>query len=272
MGVEGRPPDINESRADFTPVGEGVRFGRYGIRNVGEAVIDAIITERDKGGPYRDLFDFCKRVAGLNRIAVESPLTAGAFDNLGDRSSLLASVESALRWGTEQREQAAGGQLGLFGDMEITPPEITPQEPYSRLELLAMEKDSLGIYISDHPMNSYPGLASAATCTVAGAEKWFRQQPPESLYRGRARLALAGVLQRVTKRSTRRGTMMARFDLADESGSREVVAFSRAYEAMADSLVDELPVVLIAEASLDDGELDRKSTRLNSSHVAISYA
>src|SRR5690606_38070900 len=158
MNVDVLPPDINESRADFTPVGNVVRFGLYGIRNVGEQVIDDIIAERDQGGAYRDLFDFARRVPGLNRRAVEHLVTAGAFDSLGDRSSELATVEVALKWGAEQREQAAGGQMSLFGDMEVAQPEPVVQEPLSRLELLAREKDSLGLYISDHPMNSYPGL------------------------------------------------------------------------------------------------------------------
>ncbi len=262
MNVDVLPPDINESRADFTPVGDVVRFGLYGIRNVGEAVIDDIIRERAKGGPFRDLFDFAKRVPGLNRRGLEYLVKAGAFDNLGDRSSQLASVEMALKWGTEQREQAAGGQMGLFGDMEVAPPPVVQQEPHSRLELLTMEKDSLGLYISDHPMNSYPGLAGAASCSVAAAERWFLKLDPGDLKRGRARISLTGILQRVNKRLTRRGTMMANFEIADESGSREVVAFSRAYEAMADQLQDELPVVLVAEASLEDGEFRLVAERL----------
>src|SRR5690606_515930 len=110
--------------------------------------------------------------------------------------------EVALKWGNEQREQAAGGQMGLFGDMEVAPPEVVMQEPHSRLELLAMEKDSLGLYISDHPMSSYPGLANAASCNVAAVERWFRKIPATELKRGRARVALAGILQRVSKRLT----------------------------------------------------------------------
>lgn len=264
MGVDVLPPDINESGADFTPVGSVVRFGLYGIRNVGENVIDEIIRERSRGGRYRDIFDFCRRVDGLNRRAVEYLVKAGAFDSVGDgdRSTLLHNVENAVKWGAAQREQENAGQMSLFGDMELTPPAIEAAAPHSRLELLAMEKDSLGLYISDHPMNSYPGLAEAASSSVAGAEAWFAQQDPSTLYRGRARLALAGILQRVTRRQTRKGTMMARFDIADESGSREVVAFSRAYEEMSDLLADELPVVLIAEASLDEGEFRLVADRI----------
>ncbi|HLR46239.1 MAG TPA: DNA polymerase III subunit alpha, partial [Deinococcales bacterium] len=262
MNVDVLPPDINESRADFTPVGDVVRFGLYGIRNVGENIIDAIVRAREKEGPFRDLFDFAKRVAGLNRRTLEYLVKAGAFDGLGDRSTLLANVETALRWGQDQQAQAKGGQLGLFGELEITPPEVEAEEPLSQLELLAMEKDALGLYISDHPMNSYPGLAEAASSTISGAERWFRRQDPKDLYRGRARIALSGLLQRVSKRLTRRGTMMASFELADDTGSREIVAFSRAYEAMADTLINELPVVLVAEASLDDGEFRLIAERL----------
>jgi DNA polymerase-3 subunit alpha len=263
LGIEVLPPDINESRADFTPVGDVVRFGLYGIKNVGELAVDAIIREREKDGPFQDLYDFCKRVdsSALNRRALEHLVKAGAFDGLGDRSTLLANVENAQGWGNAHREQAQQGQMSLFGDEELTPPPLAASERLSELELLRMEKESLGMYISSHPMSSYPGLAETASCSVAQLDGWFRQQEAPA-GRGRIRVVLSGLLQRVSKRPTRRGTMMARFEIADESGAREVVAFARAYEAMADLLREDLPVVLIAEASEDDGGVRLVADRL----------
>ncbi|MEJ2357788.1 MAG: DNA polymerase III subunit alpha [Deinococcales bacterium] len=254
MGIEVLPPDINESNADFTPVGELVRFGLYGIKNVGDTAVDHILAERRQGGAYGDLFDFCRRVdtALVNKRAVEHLVKAGAFDQLGERHVLLRNLETALKWGAAQREQAAQGQASLFGAEEIKPPTLDEGEPLGELELLRFEKEALGLYISAHPMNSYPGLAEAATCEVDAVEGYFRSHPP-GRPGGRVRVALAGILQNVVKRPTRKGTMMARFELADESGARELVAFSRSYEAMAHLLAEDAPAVVVAELS-EDGD------------------
>ena len=111
LGVEVLPPDINESRSDFTPVGEVVRFGLYGIKNVGDGAVEHILKVRDQG-KFRDLYDFCKRVdfSLVNRRAVEHLVKAGAFDKLGDRSTILANLEPAIKWGAAQREQLSSGR------------------------------------------------------------------------------------------------------------------------------------------------------------------
>lgn len=265
MGIDVLPPDINISGADFTAVGEVVRFGLYGIRNVGQNAVDAIIRERDSGGPFRDLFDFTRRVDSslVNRRALEYLIKAGAFDSLGDRNTLLANAELAVRWGAEQQEMASSGQMGLFGDMEIAPPEPKAGTRLTELELLRMEKDALGLYISSHPMASYPGLAQAASTTVARLEEWLAARPADTGPGSRRqRVVLAGLMQRVVRRQTRKGTMMARFELGDESGSREVVAFSRVYDEISGLLAEDRPAVLIAEVSAEEGDLRLVADRL----------
>ena len=258
LGVDVLPPDINESRADFTPVDKVVRFGLYGIKNVGDAAVEHILEERERGGAFKDLYDFCQRIdsSTVNKRALEHLIKAGAFDKLGERHMLLANVEAAMKWGAAQRSQADMGQLSLFGAEEIKPPTLQSAEPLSMLEQLRLEKEALGIYISDHPMNSYPGLAAAASCRIDKLEAWFEQVSAE-LENGRQRLrvVLSGLLQNVQKRATKKGTMMARFDLADESGSREIVAFAQTYEAISASLIEDSPVVLVAEISSDGDAL-----------------
>ena len=256
LGIDVLPPDINESRSDFTPVEGVIRFGLYGIKNVGDAAVEHILQERERGGKFKDLWDFAKRIDSsyVNKRAAEHLIKAGAFDKLGERHVMLANLEPAIKWGAAQRNQAAHGQMGLFGGEDARPPALGKAEPLSDLELLKMEKDALGLYISSHPMQSYPGLAAAASCAVDKLETWFKAQPQEALYKGRAKVALAGILQNVTKKSTRKGTMMASFDIADESGNREVVAFSRTYGEISDLLMNEAPVVLVADVS-DDGRL-----------------
>ena len=272
MGVEVLPPDINLSRADFTPDGEVVRFGLYGIKNVGETAVDHVLAERQRG-PFKDLFDFCARVDTtlVNKRAVEYLVKAGAFDHvavgaapgaaldrsaaLRARATLLANLDLAVKWGAAKREQTVGGQLGLFGDAEMLPPTLQPAEDVSELEMLRHEKEALGIYLSAHPMASYPGLAEAATCPVAEVDAYYKQATAEGLP-GRVRVALAGLVQNVVKRPTRKGTMMARFEIADETASREVVAFGRSYDEVAPLLEEDAPAVLVAEVS-EDGEATR---------------
>ena len=167
-----------------------------------------------------------------------------------------------MRWGAAQREQALKGQMGLFGAEETRPPAPAKVKKLSKLELLRFEKEALGLYISDHPMNSYPGLSAAASCPVDGLEAWFKAAraaagESQGQYGSlRLKVALAGMLQNIVKKPTKKGTMMARFELADESGSREVVAFSRTYDEVADRLVEDAPAVLIAELS-EDGDAVR---------------
>ena len=257
LGIDVLSPDVNESRSDFTPTGGVIRFGLYGIKNVGDAAVEHILDERDKGGKFRDLYDFCKRVDSsmVNKRALEHLVKAGAFDALGNRSDLLANLEPAMKWGAAEREQAAAGQFGLFGAEETKPPAPKKVEEHSKLELLRFEKEALGLYISDHPMNSYPGLTDAANCTVAKIDTCYRELMKAARGEPRQRIALAGILQNVVKKPTKKGTMMARFEIADETGSREVVAFSRTYDEIADKLGEDAPVVLVVEVSQDrDGD------------------
>jgi DNA polymerase III subunit alpha len=249
LGVLVLPPDINVSGGDFTPDGDFVRFGLYGVKNVGDGAVDAIVAERRTGGRYRDLADFCRRIDGglVNKRALESLVKAGAFDAVGDRATLLAHVEVALRWGSAQREQANAGQFALFGAEELAPPPMTLADRIPNLELLRMEKEALGLYLSNHPMAEYPGLAEAASCRVADLDAFVRGRDGEA----RSRIALAGLVQNVSKRPTKSGGMMARFEVADATGAREMVVFGRNYDEVAPSLADDAPVIAICEVDAE---------------------
>ena len=264
MGISVLPPDINESRGDFTPVGGVVRFGLHGVKNVGDGAVEHVIAERERGGAFKDLFDFCRRVdtSLVGKRALEHLVKAGAFDALGDRAALLANLEGALKWGAAQRESQAAGQMALFGADDLKPPALEPAGALSELDRLRMEKEALGLYISAHPMRSYPGLAEAASCPVDGIERWLHEQRAAGEHGGRLKAVLSGILQNVAKRPTRKGTMMARFEIADESGAREVVAFSRVFDEIADALLEDAPVVLVAEVSEEDEAVRLVADRL----------
>jgi len=255
LGIEVLPPDINESGGDFTPVGDVIRFGLYGVKNVGDGAVDHLLRERERGGAFTSLFDVCRRVDTqlLNKRALESLVKAGAFDAFGERASLMAGLESAMRWGAAQREQAAGGQFGLFGAETLPEPELPVVPPEAPLERLRLEKEALGLYLSSHPMATYPGLAEAATVRVGQVDAWFAQQRAERPDAGRVKVVLAGMLQNVVKRPTRKGTMMARFEIADETGARELVAFSRTFDEIQDQLAEDVPAVVVCDVS-EDGD------------------
>lgn len=268
MGIDVLAPDVNASGADFTPDGEVIRFGLYGIKNVGEAAVDHVMAERRAGGPYQDLFDFCRRVdlTVVNKRAVEYLIKAGAFDALAPapepgapatagRALLLANLDTAMRWGAAWREHEKLGQASLFGEasgQQEPVPELQPgagDEDLDELTMLRFEKDALGIYISRHPMNSYPGLVESASCSIAQLEQHYRRLAAEQ--GGRVRAVLAGLIQNVVRRTTRKGDMMARFELADETGSFELVAFSRRFEQIAGDLVEDRPAIVVVELSQD---------------------
>ncbi len=250
IAVSVLPPDINESGSDFTPVGQVVRFGLYGIKNVGDNAVEHILSERRKGGKFKDIYDFCQRVdtSLVNKRAVENLIKAGAFDDFDERHVMLANYEAALKWGSAQREQLQGGQMSLFGVEEAKPPISAPAKSLGKLKLLKMEKEALGIYISDHPLNSYPGLVDTASCPLAELENWY-----ESQGNPKARAILTGIIQNIIRKPTRSGNMMARFELADASSSREILAFSRIYEEISPKLAEDVPAVIVVEIS-PDGE------------------
>ncbi len=263
LGIPVLSPDVNESLSDFTPVENVVRFGLYGIKNVGDAAVEHILDERTKHGKFKDIWEFCERIdiSTVNKRALEHLIKAGAFDQLGKRDVLLANLEQAMKWGAGARTNAAQGQMGLFGAEEVKPPALEPAEPFTELEILKMEKDALGLYISSHPMQSYPGLSEAASCTVERVEAWYKEQIKDN-FGGRIKVALAGLMQSVVKKPTKSGKMMARFVIADETGGREVVAFSRTYDEISPLLANDVPVVIICEPKQNGETFDLMADRL----------
>src|SRR5690606_38820230 len=157
--------------------------------------------------------------AVVNKRAVEYLVKAGAFDRLtssagedmlAGRAALLASLDTAVRYGASAREQRAHGQSSLFGDSVSATPDLEDPGEVDELALLRFEKEALGIYISAHPMASYPGLPEAASCQIAQVDDHYRELAQSEP--GRVKVVLSGLIQNVVKRPTRKGSMMARFE------------------------------------------------------------
>jgi DNA polymerase-3 subunit alpha len=241
LGIPVLPPDINRSGFDFKVVGEEILFGLSAVKNVGEMAARAILEERERGGPFKSLGDFLKRLPEqvVNKRALESLVKAGALDAFGDRARLLASLEPLLRWAAETRERGRSGLVGLFAEVEEPP--LVEASPLDEITMLRYEKEALGIYVSGHPVLRYPGLREVASCTIEELSEFVRGLP------GRPKVLLSGMVEEVVRKPTRSGGMMARFTLSDETGALEVVVFGRAYEGVSPKLKEDIPLLVLAE-------------------------
>jgi DNA polymerase III subunit alpha len=258
------PPDINLCSSDFKVVGEKILFGLFAVKGLGEESVLAILEERQKNGAFKGLANFCSRLqhVGLTRRWVENLVKAGAFDAFGVRQSLLESVEDALDYAAGQAQMANQGMDALFGmatiapepKLRIIPPAQTEDESRARaIQQLQFEKEAVGLYISGHPLEHYPGMLEAASTKAPNLEHWFHNSGAVAGYRGRKKAVLAGMISGVQRKPTKSGGMMARVNLTDNVGSLELVAFSRAYEKINTKLVEDMPALVVVEVE-PDGE------------------
>lgn len=250
-GIAVLPPDINESGTEFTATPEGVRFGLAGIRGVGEGVTQAIIEEREKGGPFKNLHDFVERVdsSQANRRVIEALIKGGAFDSTGyPRRQLMHFVdrdnpENIIDAAVKRQKDRAAGQTSLFdvfGDVEGSGFEVIVPEPdgqeWDRHMKLSFEKEVLGIYVSDHPLRPYEyALAKAREFTLSQIDTGFETMGPtgnavnQEIPEGKP-YWWAGMVSGVGKRVTKNGDPMAIVQLEDMEGEATVVVFPKTYK------------------------------------------
>ena len=238
MGIRLLPPDVNESDADFTVVGENIRFGLVAVKGVGRGFINALMTERAENGPFTAFDEFCRRLYGkeLNRRPVESLIRAGAFDSLGyKRKALLQVLDSVLDGVNGDGRKNIAGQMDLFSMEEDEPPStlVLPNvEEFSPMEKMAMEKQMTGLYLTGHPMDGYREIARKLGAVPIGAIlSDFQEQEAPTRFRDGQYVTLAGVISAVRTRTTKNNSLMSYVTLEDDTGSIELVAFQRAIDA-----------------------------------------
>ena len=261
-GVAILPPDINESGRDFTATSEGVRFGFAGIRGVGEGVGEAIMEEREKNGPFKNLHDFVDRMdtSQANRRVVEALICSGAFDSTGyTRMQLMRFVdknnpENIIDAAARQQKVRAAGQFSmfdLFGDVEGSGFENSVPEPdgveWDRSVKLAREHEVLGLYVSDHPLRPYEyALAKNRDYTIADIEVSEEYVDPTGAVRERFKvpegkpIRLAGMVTAVQKKTTKNGDSMAIVTLEDMEGEVTLVVFPKLYKKCAATLAGQV--------------------------------
>jgi len=242
MGIEVLPPDVNQSGHDFVVVEGNVRFGLDAVKNVGAAAVDAILAARGEGGPFASIWDFCRRVdcRTVNRKAIEALVKCGALDSIGpSRSGMLEVLARAQAGGQQHQQDALLGQGSFFelgpgggGDHHDLP---VPRLPDEREAIGAMEKETLGLFLSSHPLKELrPALRARVDCSLAELEAkkdgdW---------------VTVGGMISECKRIRTKKGDPMMFATLDDLEGAVELLVFNSAYAANAGKVdVDKVVVV-----------------------------
>ena len=256
------PPDINQSQADFTAVEEGIRFGLVAVKGVGRNFINGLLEERRKGGDFTDFMDFCDRMfqLDLNRRALENLIKCGAFDRMGYRRSQLLMVYGQVLDGiAASRKRNLEGQLDLFGGgaqegEKAVPALVLPNVPeYDAQELMSMEKETTGLYLSGHPMDQYREMARRqGAVTIGSIMNDFQREEGPQQYRDGQRVVIAGVISNYKTRTTRNNTLMAYVNLEDDTSGIELLCFSRVLEESGSYIRENAAVLARGKISVRD--------------------
>ncbi|HEX3238076.1 MAG TPA: DNA polymerase III subunit alpha [Gaiellaceae bacterium] len=248
LGIEVLPPDVNESQVDFAVVEGKIRFGLNAVKNVGEATCRAIVAARAEGGPFATIWDFTERddPSVANKRALESLVSSGALDSTGaSRMGMLHVLEDALSYGQRQQQDRLLGQASIFdlGDSPATTSRhhaSIPDGEFEKGELLRLEKESLGLYVSEHPLSAIRDqLRRRTDCTLVELE---RRREGETVLAG-------GMVAGVRTTTTKKGEPMAFVQLEDVTGSIEVVVFNSTYAAARGLLAED--AVLVVKGRVD---------------------
>jgi len=235
-GIRLLPPDVNRSGADFTVEPDGLRFGLAAVKGVGRGFTLQVLEERERGGPFSSFSDFCARMFGqeCNKRVVESLIKCGAFDSLpGRRSQLLQAANQVLDAIAKSRRNTLEGQYDLFGgggDAPAATPDIPlPNIPeFSPQELMRMEKETTGLYLTGHPMDAYrEQVKSLRAAPIGGILADLERPEGPARYRDGQQLTLAGIVTYAKTKTTKSNTLMAYVGLEDDTGSIELILFSR---------------------------------------------
>jgi DNA polymerase-3 subunit alpha len=279
MGITVLPPDVNASAATFTPVGGDIRFGLAAVRNVGTAVVDAIVAARTTDGAFTSFSDFLNKVPVnvCNKRVIESLVKAGAFDSLDhSRKGLVLIHEQAIDTVIDVKRNEAMGQDSLFGpdtDAEATFEVPVPDGEWDKATLLAFEREMLGLYVSDHPLLGVEHLlANGTDCSVAqllssAADEAERSATERGARGGRGDsqpVTVGGILSGVQRKVTRQGSPWAAATLEDLEGAIEVLFFPATYAGCATQLTDD--AILLVKGRLDRRE---ESPKLIAMEVSV---
>ncbi|GAA2345776.1 DNA polymerase III subunit alpha [Saccharopolyspora halophila] len=263
MGIRVLPPDVNESSSGHAAVNGDIRFGLSAIRNVGSNVVDSIIKSREEKGEYASFTDFLDKIeiTACNKRVVESLIKAGAFDSLGhSRMSLNQHHEAAVDAVIGLKRQQAMGQFDLFGGDDAGPPDETSplahlqftDEEWPRKQLLAYEREMLGLYVSAHPLDGAERLLAPYQDTSI-AELVGGEREPGGY--GKEQPKIAGMVSGIQRRLNKNGQPWAIVTLEDFEASVEVLFFPKSYEMFSDCLAEDTALAVKGRVNEREGEI-----------------
>jgi DNA polymerase-3 subunit alpha len=267
MGIQVLPPDVNESAANFTPVGRDIRFGLTAVRNVGHNVVDGIVAAREEQGKAADFYAFLDAVPLVvcNKRVIESLIKAGAFDSMGhSRRALMTVFENAVDGVLDLKRNSAHGQDDLFGagfggdedGLAAMPLGAVPDLPdWDKRTKLAFERDMLGLYVSDHPLQGLEHILVAERDIGIG-ELMSDDGPREGM------VTIAGMITSITRKTTKRGDIWAIIAVEDLEASIEVLLFPKAYELVSTVLATDTVVRVKGRVKSDDDSVSLSAQEL----------
>jgi DNA polymerase-3 subunit alpha len=246
------PPDINKSIPRFSvetlPDGsKAIRYALAGLKGVGETAMQSIVAERDKNGPFRDLYDFARRLDSrtINKRQMESLAQAGAFDRMNpNRAQVLAASDILLKYAAACAEERSSGQASLFGgaQQELPAPELPKAEKWEPLEYLRHEFEAVGFYLSSHPLDNMTSQLERLRVVPSSKVAEALQNSPAS------RLRMAGIVIRKQERTSQKGNRFAFVQVSDPFGVYEVMVFSELLAQSRELLEAGTPILLSVDA------------------------
>lgn len=250
LGIPVIPPDINESFGDFAVIYEdnkpSIRFGMHSIKNFGEGIANTIIEERKQNGKFKDLTDLLERIQdrNLNKRSLEALIKSGALDSFDDRGVMLHNLETLLAFNKESSNKTQDSLFGGISESKMTLDRS--QEPPSKSDILAWEKDLLGLYISGHPLEAYKDRIDKHGMNIKKAVENTREGMTVVVY---------GILEDIRPVTTKKGDQMAFLKLEDLTGTVEVVVFPKIFETHKDMLIKDKCVGIKGHISGRNGEV-----------------
>jgi DNA polymerase-3 subunit alpha len=253
------PPSVNASDLNFTPSGDGIRFGLGAIKNVGAGAVEAIIKVRDKDGKFSSLYEFCERVdmSSVNRRVIEALIRCGAMDELkGTRSQKMAILDAAIETGLRASRDRNSGQSGLFGDLfggneeKHEEGELPKVPDWDASQKLTNEKELLGFYVSGHPLDRYldkvNDLGTHNTSTLIGVDRGVE-------------VKVCGLITGIQRKRNQKQELWAAMQLEDLHGTVDCMVFASKFESLSKYLEEDKAVMITAKVLVDEGSAPRLS-------------
>ncbi len=258
MGISILPPDINEGEGAFSVSGDNIRYGLAAIKNLGRPVIEAIVTERSERGRFKDLRDLTERLSGkeVNKRTIESFIKAGALDSFKlTRKQLMLMYSAVMDDVAREKKSALTGQISMFELFEEAKEQVSIKPPnvgeFNAEELLAMEKEVLGIYVSGHPLEKYMEMINKNISNVT-SDFEINEEDGSSIAKDGQKAIIGGMIVAKTVKMTKTGSNMAFVTVEDLVGNVEVIVFPRDYEKNKYMLNEDAKVFVVGRVSAND--------------------